>query len=404
MKVVVIVLDSLGVGALPDAGKYGDEGSNTLANTAEAVGGLSLPHFERLGLGNIISIKGIKPQRAPAAFWGKAREVSPGKDTTTGHWELMGLILKKPFPTYPHGFPPEIIEEFERRIGRKILGNKPASGTVIIQELGEEHLKTGYPIVYTSADSVFQIAAHEEVIPVEELYQMCEVAREILQGEHGVARVIARPFRGKKRGEFYRTSRRKDFSLPPVGETALDILQRAGIDVFGVGKIKDIFAGRGITQSFHTRNNKEGLEVTLSLMREKREGFIFTNLVDFDMLWGHRNNPQGYARGLIEVDSYIPSLLGFVGSEDLLVFTADHGCDPTTPSTDHSREYIPILAVSSKASPGRSLGERETFADVGKTVLEWFGIRNNLPGKSFAHIIKEYPDSAEELKDKGRSK
>jgi phosphopentomutase len=389
LRAIVVVLDSLGVGELPDAKEYGDEGSNTLAHTAEAVGGLSLPNFEKLGLGNVIKVRGVNPVEAPRAFFGKAKEISAGKDSTTGHWELMGVILEKPFPTYPSGFPPAIIKEFEKRVGRKVLGNKPASGTVIIQELGEEHLKTGYPIVYTSADSVFQIAAHEEVIPVEELYRMCEIAREILKGEHAVSRVIARPFLGKKRGEFHRTRRRKDFSLLPPKDTVLDALNKAGVEVYAVGKIKDIFSGRGINYSFSTKSNKDGLEKTKRLMKEVERGFIFTNLIDFDMLWGHRNNPTGYAEGLKKVDSYIPFFLDMLRPEDLFIFTADHGCDPTTESTDHSREYIPILAISGEVKVGRSIGVRKTFADVGKTVLDWFGVKNNLPGESFSSQIKK---------------
>jgi phosphopentomutase len=388
LRVIVVVLDSLGVGELPDAKNYGDEGSNTLAHTAEAVGGLLLPSFEKLGLGNIIEVQGVERVKSPRAFFGKAGEVSAGKDSTTGHWELMGVILERPFPTYPNGFPPAIINEFEKRVGRKILGNKPASGTVIIQELGEEHLRTGNPIVYTSADSVFQIAAHEEVIPVEELYRMCKIAREILKGEYAVSRVIARPFLGKRKGEFHRTQRRKDFSLPPLKNTVLDILSEAGVEVYAVGKIKDIFSGRGITYSFSTKNNREGLERTKQLMKEVKEGFIFTNLIDFDMLWGHRNNPTGYAEGLKEVDSYIPYFVNTLRPEDLFIFTADHGCDPTTVSTDHSREYIPILAISGKVKGGKSLGVRKTFADVGKTVLDWFGIKNSLSGESFASLIR----------------
>ncbi len=389
MRVIVVVLDSLGVGELPDAKEYGDEGSNTLAHTAEAVGELSLPNFEKLGLGNLIEVRGVNPVETPRAFFGKAREVSVGKDSTTGHWELMGVILEKPFPIYPSGFPPSIIKEFEKRVGRKILGNKPASGTVIIQELGEEHLRTGYPIIYTSADSVFQIAAHEEVISVEELYRMCEIAREILKGEHAVCRVIARPFLGEKRGEFYRTRRRRDFSLPPPKDTVLDVLNKAGVEVYAVGKIKEIFSGRGINYSFSTKGNKDGLEKTKKLMKEVERGFILTNLIDFDMLWGHRNNPKGYAEGLKEVDSYIPFFLNLLRPEDLFIFTADHGCDPTTESTDHSREYIPILAISGEVKVGRWIGVRKTFADVGKSVLCWFGVKNNLPGESFSSQIKK---------------
>lgn len=386
-RVIMIVLDSVGVGELPDAALYGDEGSNTLGNTAKAVGGLNLPNLGRLGLGNIIPIEGVPSTDTPAGAWGKMAEQSAGKDTTTGHWEIAGLILDKPFPTYPNGFPPEVIDEFEKAIGRKTLGNYPASGTVIIEELGEEHIKTGYPIVYTSADSVCQIAAHEEVVPLELLYEWCQVARQQLQGEHGVGRVIARPFVGEP-GSFSRTSARRDFSLEPPTPTILDVLVENGIPVYSVGKIKDIFAGRGITEGVKTNNNQEVVDGVLRYMQSKDEScLIFANLVDFDMLWGHRNDAEGYARGLEEFDKRLPDILNALRPDDILIILADHGCDPTTASTDHSREYVPLLVTGNKVKP-ENLGVRETFADTAQTIAEFFGVEFVSSGRSFAHIVE----------------
>jgi phosphopentomutase len=385
-RVIIIVLDSMGVGELPDAAEYGDEGSNTLANTAKAVGGLSLPHMQQLGLGHITAIEGVPPCDEPLGAYGRMAEASAGKDTTTGHWEMAGIYSPQPLPTYPNGFPKELIEEYERRIGRKTLGNYPRSGTVIIQELGEEHMRTGYPIVYTSADSVFQVAAHEEVIPLEELYRICQIAREMLVGEHAVGRVIARPFVGEP-GNFTRTERRKDFSLLPPEPTLLDRLVAAGRPVMGVGKIEDIFAHRGLSQSVHSPNNMACVDQTLAYMKESQRGLIFTNLVDFDMLWGHRNNPQGYAGGLEAFDRRLPEIMGAMTAPDILFLTADHGNDPTTPSTDHSREYVPLLAYGSRVKPGVDLGTRETFADLGATVAELLGIEPLPFGTSFAEEI-----------------
>ncbi|MCL5292799.1 MAG: phosphopentomutase [Actinobacteria bacterium] len=385
-RTIIVVLDSVGVGALPDARDYGDEDSNTLANTARAVGGLSLPNFGRLGLGNIIPIEGVPPESKPSGSFGKMAEVSPGKDTTTGHWELMGIHLDKAFPTYPHGFPSEIIDLFERRIGRKVLGNKPASGTEIIEELGKEHLTTGRPIVYTSADSVFQIAAHEEVIPINQLYHFCKTARQILTGDHGVGRVIARPFVGTP-GDFVRTARRKDFSLPPAGKTLLDFAQEAGVKVFAVGKIGEIFTMRGIDESVKTANNMEGVDRVVELMDANSSGIIFVNLVDFDMLWGHRNDAPGYAEGLKAVDSRLPELLDRLRSGDVLFVTADHGCDPTTPSTDHSREYVPLLVTGLEIEKGVDLEIRHSFSDLGKTIADLMAFRADIQGKSFANLV-----------------
>jgi len=385
-RAIVVVLDSVGVGALPDAGDYGDKGANTLANTARAVGGLSLPNLGALGLGNIISVEGVPPSRSPRACLGKMREVSAGKDTIIGHWELMGVISPKPFPTYPRGFPKGIIETLQRRIGRRVLGNKPASGTQIINELGVEHLRTGYPIVYTSADSVLQIAAHEEVISVHELYHICATARELLKGKHRVARVIARPFVGRP-GDFRRTARRRDFSVAPPSRTVLDYVEEAGLGVWAVGKIGEIFAMRGISESIHGEGNMDCLDHTVKLIRKAGPGVILVNLVDFDMLWGHRNNVEAYAQGLVEVDGRIPQLIGHMKPSDLLIITADHGCDPTMPGTDHSREYVPLLAYSKRLVRGAKLGVRKSFADVGKTVADHLGVACKTQASSFLRTM-----------------
>ncbi len=377
-----MVLDSCGIGELPDAGKYGDIGSNTLANAAKAVGGLELPNLELFGLGKIDQIKGLSTSIQAKGCFGKMAELSVGKDSTAGHWEMMGLPLKKPFPVYPKGFPKEIIEEFERGIGKKILGNLPASGTEIIAQLGEEHLKTGFPIVYTSADSVFQIAVHKDLVSLEELYQMCQKARKLLQGEHAVARVIARPFTGKP-GAFVRTAERRDFSVRPLGETVLDQLRVRGHEVIGIGKIEDLFGGRGISRAVHTVSNEDGVEKTLEQMKTLKQGLIFTTLVDFDTLWGHRNDAVGFAKGLEGFDAMLPRILDSLKSDDMLIMTADHGCDPTTPSTDHSREYVPLLVYGKSLRADVNLGIRQTFADIGQMVAEIFGLKGTGVGSSF---------------------
>jgi len=377
----LLVLDGVGIGELPDAADYGDEGSNTLVNMAKAVGGLNLPNLQRMGLGNIERIEGVPPAEKPIACYGKMREVSAGKDTTTGHWEIAGIIREKPFPTYPNGFPPEIIEAFEKAIGRKVLGNKPASGTAIIEELGEEHLRTGYPIVYTSADSVFQIAAHEEIVPVEQLYEWCRIAREILKGEHEVARVIARPFIGTP-GNFKRTPRRRDFSVPPPYPTLLDALTEVGLKVVTVGKIDDIFAGRGVTFAVHTSDNRDGMQQVEALTVQGDFDFLWCTLVDFDTVYGHRNNPQGFAQALREFDEWLGNFLPKLMGGDLLIITADHGNDPTTPSTDHSREYVPILIWTPSLKEGKPLGVRQTFADVAATIADWLKVEWRGAGKS----------------------
>jgi phosphopentomutase len=370
-RACVIVLDAVGAGALPDAGDYGDEGSDTLGNVARAVGGLDLPNLEALGLGNVEELEGCPPQPGAPAVAGRLVSRSKGKDTTTGHWELMGIVTPVPMPTYPHGFPSSIIEEFAHRTGRGVLGNKAASGTEIIQELGEEHQKTGKWIVYTSADSVFQVAAHEETIPLEELYEACGVAREILTGPHAVGRVIARPFTGEP-SNYVRTPYRHDWSLKPKQPNYLTLARDAGATVHGVGKIHDIFAGVDIDESHPTKSNGEGIKVTEELLRSVDDGIIFTNLVETDMLWGHRNDPVNFHRCLQDFDRRLADLLDALRPGDLLVITSDHGCDPTTPSTDHSREHAMLVAyVEGKNAAGRV--HNGEFADVGATVNAWFG-------------------------------
>ncbi len=396
MRAVLVILDGVGVGELPDADAYGDRGSNTLVNTARAVGGLSLPTFGRMGLANLVAdagleLAGVDLCDKPLASYGRMAQVSPGKDTTTGHWEIAGIQLDQAFPTYPDGFPPAIIASFENEIGRGVLGNVPASGTQIIQELGEEHMATGKPIVYTSADSVFQIAAHEDVIPPETLYEMCRAARAILTGPHAVGRVIARPFEGSP-GRFTRTVRRRDFSLPPPGPTLLDLVAGAGLDVMGCGKIDDIFAMQGVTLSEHVSGNDEVFDAVLSFLDQRRPGLIFANLIDFDMKWGHRNDAEGFARGLEHIDRRLPELLKRLENGDLLTMCADHGNDPTTPSTDHSREYVPVLAMSPEALAagrvGRPLGIRASFADLGATIAEFLRVPWTLAGESFlSHVL-----------------
>jgi phosphopentomutase len=386
-RVVIIVMDSVGAGELPDAVKYGDVGSNTLGNIAASIKGFSLPNLENLGLGWIDGLDRYNRSLKPIGNYGKMAEKSAGKDTTTGHWEMSGIILDKPFPVYPHGFPRDVIDAFEKAIGTKSIGNVVASGTEIIKEMGQEHVTTGYPIVYTSADSVFQIAAHEEVIPIERLYEICRIAREILKGEHGVGRVIARPFVGTE-GNFTRTDRRHDFSLEPVGRTILDALKENGYDVRGVGKIKDIFCGRGLTSYVYIHNNMDGVDKTITYMNDDFNGLIFTNLVDFDMLYGHRNNVEGYAAALKEFDSRIPEIIHNLREDDILIITADHGCDPTTSSTDHSREYVPLLVYGRKLKKGVNLGTRSSFTDIAQTVADIIGIDPMIHGESFYGDIR----------------
>jgi phosphopentomutase len=370
-RVIWIVLDSVGIGEMPDAAQYGDAGSDTLGNIAR-IRGIQLPNLSQLGLGNIKTLAGIAAAVAPTAAYGKCALASPGKDTTTGHWEMVGIHLARPFPLYPHGFPPAIMDEFERRIGRNSLGNKAASGTEILKELGAEHMRTGSPIVYTSADSVFQIAAHEEVIPLWELYKMCETAREILRGPYEVGRVIARPFTGAP-GSFTRTPNRHDYAVPPPRGMLLDQLDDRGVFIHGIGKIFDVFLGRGIRESTKTRNNAEGMAMTLEAMQAADAGLIYVNLVDFDQQFGHRNDIEGYGNALEEFDAWVPEFERALHPDDLAIFTADHGCDPTTPSTDHSREYVPLLVSGPKVRQGVNLGVRATLSDIGQTVAENFG-------------------------------
>ncbi len=390
-RFVVIVLDSVGIGELPDAALYGDRGSNTLVNLSRAVGGVNLPNLEKLGLGKIASIIGLDPDRPALGAFGKMAALAPGKDSITGHWELMGFIAEQPQPTFPKGFPDRIILELERQTGTKFLGNIPASGTEIIRMLGAEHLRTGYPILYTSADSVLQIAAHEDVIPISKLYDICRIARRIMQGKDAVGRIIARPFIGEP-GGFVRTANRRDFSLEPPGKTTLDLLVAAEIRVMGIGKIEDLFAGRGLTDVIHTASNKEGLQKTHRILTGDFSGMIFTNLVDFDMLWGHRNDAAGYYRGLQMVDDFLPEIYSVLRTDDVLVLTADHGCDPTTPSTDHSREYVPILVFGKRVRADHNLKTRETFADLGATIADFFGIQGTGAGKSFWKDIQAEMD------------
>jgi len=383
-RVIWVVLDSVGVGEMPDAAQYGDAGSDTLGHIAQSRK-LHLDNLCRLGLGNIRPLDRLPPDSAPQGAYGKCALASPGKDTTTGHWEMAGIHLAKPFPVYPHGFPPEVMDEFERRIGRATLGNKAASGTEIIQELGEEHVRTGSPIVYTSADSVFQVAAHEEVIPLFELYKICDTAREILRGKHEVGRVIARPFIGSP-GSFTRTTNRHDYAVPPPKGMLLDRLAERNVEVYGIGKIFDVYLGRGIRDYETTKSNADGMEKTLQAMDSLSGGMIFTNLVDFDQLYGHRNDVEGYARALEAVDGWIPSLEARLRPDDLAILTADHGCDPTTKSTDHSREYVPLLVFGKNVKAAVDLGTRQTLSDIGQTVAENFGT-TIVKGESFLSRI-----------------
>ena len=379
-RVIWIVLDSVGIGEMPDAAAYGDAGSDTLGNLAR-IRPMKLPNMARLGLGNIKPLSGIPAASEPAAAFGRATLASPGKDTTTGHWEMVGIHLKKPFPLFPNGFPGDVMREFESRIGRKAIGNKSASGTEIIKELGAEHMRTGSPIVYTSADSVFQIAAHEEIIPVPELYRICEIAREILRGPLEVGRVIARPFVGQP-GAFVRTPNRHDLAVPPPPNMLLDQLSGAGHPIYSVGKIFDVFLGRGIGGHVKTKSNADGMAKTLEAMSSESDGLIYINLVDFDQQYGHRNDIEGYGAALEQFDAWLPQLETSLDSADLAIITADHGCDPTTPSTDHSREYVPLLVSGPKVRAGVNLGLRATLSDIGQTVAVNFGARL-VKGSSF---------------------
>ncbi len=385
-RAILVVLDGVGVGANPDAHAYGDDGASSLEHCAQAVGGLALPNLGSIGLGNITPIKGTPPTDHARGAFGRMAEAAAGKDSTTGHWEMAGVVLHKPLPTYPHGFPPEVVEPFEKAIGRKVIGNKAASGTEIIKELGEEHMRTGRPILYTSADSVFQIAAHQDVIPLPELYHMCEIARHMLTGEHAVGRVIARPFIGTP-GNFKRTEHRRDFSLQPLGTTLLDLLKDSGKDVIGLGKIEDLFAGQGLTQSDHTETNSDSMKATLRWLEQDFNGLLFVNLVEFDMLWGHRRDSQGYAQALRDADMWFAQVQEVMQAGDAIFFTADHGVDPTFRGTDHTREHVPLLAYGAPVRAGVNLGTRSTYADLGQTLAQAFSVGQLAAGTSFAHEI-----------------
>jgi len=384
-RVFLIVLDSVGVGSLPDAAAFGDDGANTLGHVAERRGGLKLPNLAKLGLGNIIPVLGVAANPAPQASWGRMAELACGKDTLAGHWELMGIVLEQPFSLFPRGFPADLLAAFQSRTGAAgILGNKAASGTEIIAELGAEHTRSGFPIVYTSADSVFQIAAHEDIIPLPELYEMCLRARKLCD-DWRIGRVIARPFIGRP-GNFSRTANRRDFSMRPPGETVLDVLRKNGWTVTAIGKIENIFAGQGISRSRPSHDNSEGMSLVREELAAEGRGLIFANLVDFDMLYGHRNDVDGYGAALETFDRELGFLLPGLGPGDMLIVTADHGCDPTYPGTDHTREYVPLL-VYGPSLPARALGVRRTFADVGASILDVFGLRPEGPGRSFISEI-----------------
>lgn len=385
-RVILIVMDSVGIGEMPDAWEYGDKGSNTLGNISRAIGGLNIPNLIDLGIGNIVDLPFIVPAIEPLANYGKVATRSKGKDTTTGHWEMTGIVLEKGFPTFPQAFPQDFIREFEKNIGRQVLGNEVASGTEIIERLGPDHQRTGKPIVYTSADSVFQIAVHEEVIPIDEMIRICKIAREMLKDDLMVARVIARPFIGRA-GNYTRTKNRHDFSINPIDKTLLDYIVESGRRVTAIGKISDIFAGQGIGVSFSTKGNPEGISKTIECIKKDEASLIFTNLVDFDTVYGHRNNVKGYAQALEEFDSRIPEILAVLKEDDILIFTADHGCDPTTESTDHSREYVPLLVYGPKLKKGIVLGLRSTLADIGVTIAAYLDIKVGFQGESFLKDI-----------------
>ena len=388
-RAVVIVLDGVGAGAAPDANLYGDEGANSLGNTAKSVGGLKTPNLAALGLGRITQIQGVPVSPIVPCAYGKMQPQSPGKDTVSGHWELMGIHLSKAFPIYPDGFPQEIVAEFTRQIGREILGNKAASGTEIIQEFGTEHVRTGKPILYTSADSVFQVAAHEAVIPVLEQYRICKLARQILRGDYAVGRVIARPFLGSEAGNFRRTANRRDFPLAPESPSMMDHLKAAGKSVVTVGKIDDIFAGRGFSRSCHTTDNKSSTAVLLELLKEDFEGLLFANLIEFDMIYGHRRDPKGYATALEEFDRHLPQIQQLLRPNDLVMIVADHGVDPTAPGSDHTREYVPLLVFGPCLKRAVDLGVRQTMSDVAATLAESFGLEPPQYGRSFLRELMD---------------
>jgi len=386
-RVIWVIIDSVGIGALPDSKKFGDEGVNTLGNIIKSHNDIKIPNLIKLGVGNIDEIDFIESIKNPTGAFGKCLEVSQGKDTTTGHWEMTGVLVETPFKTFENGFSKEIIDEFEKKTGRKVVGNKPSSGTTILDEYGEHQMETGDVIVYTSADSVFQIAAHEEIIPLDELYKMCQIAREIMMGDNAVARVIARPYVGEKAGAFSRTSNRRDYSLNPFEPTVLDNIKDAGLDVIGVGKIEDIFNGQGITEAIHTKDNMDGVDETINYIKKDNNGLIFTNLVDFDSKYGHRRDTKGYKEALEEFDARIPHIIDAMNDDDILIINADHGNDPTYKGTDHTREYIPLLVYGKNVKEGLNLGIRSSFADIGSTVADILNVDAPKSGQSFKKDI-----------------
>ena len=385
-RVIWMVIDSVGIGALPDSQKFGDVNVDTLGNIVRACKGIKIPNMIKLGLANIEGVDSLENIESPIGCYGRCSEVSKGKDTTTGHWEMTGVLVETPFKTFENGFPKDIIEEFERRSNRKVIGNKPASGTAILDELGEQHMNTGEVIVYTSADSVFQIAAHEEIVSLDELYKMCEIAREIMMGDNAVARIIARPFIGKP-GAFERTSNRRDYSLSPFEDTVLDNIKKSNLDVIGIGKIEDIFNKQGITEAIHTHDNMDGVDQTINYMKKETKGLIFTNLVDFDSKYGHRRDVEGYKNALEEFDARIPEILENMNDDDVLIINSDHGNDPTYKGTDHTREYIPVLVYGKNLKSGLNLGTRNSFADIGATVADILNVEMPKHGQSFKKEI-----------------
>ncbi|MBU5306608.1 phosphopentomutase [Clostridioides mangenotii] len=386
-RVIWIIIDSVGIGELPDADKFGDVGANTIGNIVKSQGDINMPNIVDMGIGNIDGVDFLEKADKPAAAFGKCAEISQGKDTTTGHWEMAGIVVDKPFKTFPNGFPKDIIDEFEKQTGRKVVGNKPESGTVILDELGEHQIKTGDAIVYTSADSVLQIAAHEEIIPLEELYNMCKIARKIMSGDNAVARIIARPYIGNKKGSFERTSNRRDYSVDPFKTTVLDNIKGSGLDVIAVGKIEDIFNGKGITEAVHTKDNMDGVDKTIKYIKSNNRGLIYTNLVDFDSKYGHRRDPKGYKKAIEEFDARLPEIIEAMKEDDILIINSDHGNDPTYKGTDHTREYIPVLIYGDRIKKGVNLGVRSSFCDIGATIADILGVEKTNCGESFKKYL-----------------
>lgn len=386
-RVIWIIIDSVGIGELPDADKFGDVGANTIGNIVKSQGDINMPNIVDMGIGNIDGVDFLEKADKPAAAFGKCAEISQGKDTTTGHWEMAGIVVDKPFKTFPNGFPKDIIDEFEKQTGRKVVGNKPESGTVILDELGEHQIKTGDTIVYTSADSVLQIAAHEEIIPLEELYNMCKIARKIMSGDNAVARIIARPYIGNKKGSFERTSNRRDYSVDPFKTTVLDNIKGSGLDVIAVGKIEDIFNGKGITEAVHTKDNMDGVDKTIKYIKSNNRGLIYTNLVDFDSKYGHRRDPKGYKKAIEEFDARLPEIIEAMKEDDILIINSDHGNDPTYKGTDHTREYIPVLIYGDRIKKGVNLGVRSSFCDIGATIADILGVEKTNCGESFKKYL-----------------